>query len=346
MDDPIEAVLEMMDRRAAEASKRLAMTAVASKVFDALDYALQERVMVRIEGDSRFGKTEAIRAWADMRPGLARVVNVPPTNTLGEMVWEVAQALGIEARYRGRAEILRERVRFVLKQSRLFLILDEAHWLIPQIYTKTTAPQRLDWIRSETVNNGLPLALIHTPQTFLKDADKFVTKTGFAKEQFFGRIHRIVQLPNDLPRADLIAVARIHFPEVSDGQLEVVADLAEISENYLQTVEAVSKLARYIARREGHRRITVSDIETAAHEVLPRRAGPADDHSLDTIRRPGASRTPARSNARALMAPLKAGARALQASRMQPAGEESQPRFSLRGARPEKAETDLIPAGA
>src|ERR1035437_2236895 len=42
MDDPVAALFEMMDRRAKEVSKRLAMTAVAKKVFDALDYALQE----------------------------------------------------------------------------------------------------------------------------------------------------------------------------------------------------------------------------------------------------------------------------------------------------------------
>ena len=89
MDDPVAAVFEMMDRRAKEVSKRLAMTAVAKKVFDALDYALQERVMVRIEGDSRFGKTESVRAWADMRPGLARIVNVPSSNSIAGLLRRV-----------------------------------------------------------------------------------------------------------------------------------------------------------------------------------------------------------------------------------------------------------------
>ena len=71
------------------------MTAVAKKVFDALDYALQERVMVRIEGDSRFGKTESVRAWADMRPGLARIVRVPESNSLSDLLRSVLDALGI-----------------------------------------------------------------------------------------------------------------------------------------------------------------------------------------------------------------------------------------------------------
>ena len=122
------------------------------------------------------------------------------------------------------------------------------------------------------MDRGLPLALVHTPQTFLPAADRFVKKTGFAMQQFFGRVYRAVQLPAEMDREDLMAVARIHFPELGDEYLEVIADLAELSENYLQAVEAVAKLARYIARREGHRRITVSDIETAAGEIIPRRA--------------------------------------------------------------------------
>ena len=71
------------------------------------------------------------------------------------------------------------------------------------------------------VDRGLPLALVHTPQTFLPAADKFVKKTGFAMQQFFGRVYRAVQLPAEMDRADLIAVARIHFPELGDEYLEV-----------------------------------------------------------------------------------------------------------------------------
>ncbi len=352
LDDPIAAVFEMMDRRAAEVSKRLAMTVVASKVFDALDYALEEGVMVRIVGDSRFGKTEAIKAWAEMRPGLARVVKVPSSNTENGLVWEIAQSLGIATRFRTKPDVLKERVRFVLQQSRLFLILDESHFLIPQSYSKTTAPQRLNWVRSEIVDIGLPLALVDTKQTrrevttqnFLEAADKFVRKTGFAMEQFFGRIYRTVQIPDELPRPDLIAVARIHFPDVTEDQLEIVADMAEMSENYLQTVEAVARLARHIARRARHRRITDADIYAAGHEVLPSLPEAADSEP-DSSEQPSRRPAPAGANKRADKAPLKAPARALQPGRTQPTGARILPTVSLRGARPEMAEIDLVPAG-
>jgi hypothetical protein len=331
MDDPVAAVFEMMDRRVKEVSKRLAMTAVAKQVFDALDYALQEKAMVRIEGDSRFGKSESVKAWAAMRPGLARVVTVPSSNSVAGLLRRVSEALGIPFTYGTQAQVLRERIEYVLRQSSMFLILDESAFLIPQSYTATTAPGRLNWVRTEIVDRGLPLALVHTPQTFLPATDKFVKKTGFAMQQFFGRIYRAVQLPSELERADLIAVARIHFPEMGDDYLEVVGDLAELSENYLQTVEAVAKLARFIARREGHRRVTISDIEAAAGEIIPRQATPAPDSSLSAGRQPGTRRAPA-----------QAAERAVQPSGMQPSVKRNTPRFSTRGAALEVAETDLV----
>ena len=342
MDDPVAAVFEMMDRRAKEVSKRLAMTEVSKKVFDALDYALQERAMVRIVGESRFGKTESIRAWADMRPGLARVVNVPCSNSLADLLRNVAQTLGIAVKYGTRAQVLWERVEYILQQSHMFLILDEAAFLVPQNYTADTAPARLNWVRTEVVNRGLPLALVETPQTFLPAADRFVKKTGFAMQQFFGRNHRIVQLPGELEEADMIAVARIHFPEMGDDYLALIADLAGLSENYLQTVEAVAKLARYIARREGHRRITVSDIENAASEVIPQRAVPVSDPTVGATRKHGATRTPARATQRRLKEPFKSPARTVQPDRMQPTGESSLAPFSARSNGLEMVETDLV----
>ena len=67
--DLIGTLFEFMDRRAARVQKRIAMTEVATQVFDTLDFALAERVMVRIEGSSRFGKTEAMKTWCEMLAG-------------------------------------------------------------------------------------------------------------------------------------------------------------------------------------------------------------------------------------------------------------------------------------
>lgn len=192
------------------------------------------------------------------------------------------------------------------------------------------------------METGLPLALVHTPQTFSPDVKKFVDKTHFAMQQFLGRLCRVVQLPDELPRADLIAVARIHFPELSDEHLELIADLAELSENYLQTVEAVAKLARYIARREGHRRITVSDLEAAASEVIPRRPASTPDSALGDRQQPATKKTRGQTAAVTLKAPCKAPARELQPSRTEPAKARSVPDFSSRGGGIDRVEVGLL----
>jgi hypothetical protein len=232
--------------------------------------------------------------------------------------------------YWPRAQVLRQQIRFVLRHLRFFLILDEAQFLVPQNYTKTTPPERLNYVRTELME-GLPLAMIHTPQTFSPDADRFVKKTGFAMEQFFGRVYRTVQAPDELPRADLLAVARMHLPELGDEYLEVIADLAELSENYLQTVEAVGKLARFIARREGHRRITISDIETARDEIIPRRAEPTPHATLSTAWQPSTRRPPARVAEGAIKTTLIGPGRAVQPRPMQPIDAPGSRPLSARG---------------
>ena len=58
-----------MDSHAQRARQGIAMTEVALKVFDALEYAWSEKALVQITGDSRFGKTEAVKTWCMMHPG-------------------------------------------------------------------------------------------------------------------------------------------------------------------------------------------------------------------------------------------------------------------------------------
>jgi hypothetical protein len=49
---------------------------------------------------------------------------------------------------------------------------------------------------------------------------------GFAMEQFDERILKTVQLPEELCEADLLAVARIHFPELASEYLQFVVNTA------------------------------------------------------------------------------------------------------------------------
>jgi hypothetical protein len=344
--DVIGALLEFIDRRAARVRQRLAMTEVASVIFDALDYALDEKIMVRIEGSSRFGKTESFETWTAMRPGLARLVRVPSTNSMSDFLKRVAEALGMDCSYGSRTDRLRERIEYVLKHGGLFLVFDEGAWCIPQNYSATTPPSRLNWMRDVIVDSGLPMAIAVTPQSFNPAVNRYVKKTGYTMEQFIGRNFLVKRLPNALSEADLIAVARIHFPELDEDSHGFIASEARLANNYLQAVEAISRRARWLAKRHARPRVTFADVEAAAAEVLPRAevsAAVPTVQASDSERSAGETRSDSGRFNRPLTAAETGVKRARKTSPV-PAAAENLDSRSLRGAGPERLEAELISA--
>jgi hypothetical protein len=79
-------------------------------------------------------------------------------------------------------------------------------------------------------------------------------------------------LPNELEQDDLLAVARIHFPELSDDFLQVIVGTSMRSESYLMAVEAIAKRVRFIARRDNHPSVTLKDLKLAISEIIPGQA--------------------------------------------------------------------------
>ena len=341
-DDPIGALFEFMDRRATKVQKRLAMTEVAKLIFDRLDYALAEKVMVRIDGGSRFGKTESLDTWCDMRPGLARLVRVPCDNSMNSFFKRIGEALGIDCSYGSNTGRLKERIEYIVQHSGLFLCLDEGSFLVPQSYSQVTPPHRLNWVRTEIVDRKLPLAIACTPQSFKPAIDRFIKKTGYAMEQFLGREFLQCTLPKLLSEADMIAVARIHFPTMSESTLGLIANEARISENYLQAVEAIARRTRYLAERRNSQP-SLCDVEMALPEVLPR-TQPDAITPAPPVEAPNPDRAPARLPAleRSLKTPLTAPARAVQPASK---GENLSDR-SLRAAGPGRNLAELVSANS
>jgi len=124
--------------------QRLAMTEVAKLIFDRLDYALAEKVMVRIEGGSRFGRPIPVGLGGDAAGAGAAGCGCPAT-----IRWQFLQtdceALGIDCSYGSNPSRLKERVEYVIQHGGCFLVLDEAHFLAPMNFTETTSPHRLNW---------------------------------------------------------------------------------------------------------------------------------------------------------------------------------------------------------
>jgi hypothetical protein len=334
-DDILGGIIEMMDRRSGQAQRQLAMTEVATRVFDTLDYGMAEKVMVRIEGPSRFGKTEALKAWCDMRPGLARLVRVPCDNSMNSFFKRIAEALGIDCSYGSNVSRLKERIEYVIQHSGLFLVLDEGAFLIPQNYTETTAPHRLNWVRTEIVDRNLPVAIAVTPQAFESAVSRFLKKTHYAMEQFFGRTFRTCRLPDALSEADMIAVAKIHFPDMDEDALGYIASEARLSQNYLQAVEGIAKLARWKAAR-ANRRLGLKDLKAAVAEVLSRETPAAQDGGDSDGERAHVSGR--------INAPLKAASRPVKPATRGGAEAAEFPACSLRGAGPGTENAELVSA--
>ncbi len=271
----MDALLEMLDSHAARTSASLAMTEVSLKIFDAMDYAWQEKALVHIEGDSRFGKTQSVKTWCAAWPGKARYFAVPCSNSDADLIKAIATALGMEFSFKTPCRQLKARVEYVINFSGLMFVADEAHWLLPTRFSANTPPMRLNWLRTEIVDRNCAVVTVSTPQDYKKCVEKFTRATGHNITQFLGRTMLNVPLPNELEQDDLLAVARIHFPQLEDDFLQVIVGTAMRSESYLMAVEAIAKRVRFIARRDNHPSVTLADLKLAISEIIPGQAAPA-----------------------------------------------------------------------
>jgi len=89
-------------------------------------------------------------------------------------------------------------------------------------------------------------------------------------EQFDERIEQDVQLPKELSESDQLAVARVHFPDLSDDYLQYVASKVLATErNYISDVAKIARHARDYAEENGRKRPVLADINVAIADVLP-----------------------------------------------------------------------------
>lgn len=265
-----DALITFIDRRKTTLASRLAETEITKLVFEWMSVAHETGRAVLIEGNSRFGKTEAIKLWCDMNPGIARLVNTPATNAIGDLLREVARALGIDSAPGRRGHDLRERIEYVLRFSKLLVCFDEANFLLPGSFSRNTTPARLNWVRRSLMDRKTAAVFVYTPQSNQPAKKRFVKATGYTIEQFDERILMTVHLPNELGEADLMAVARIHFGKLHDAHLRsVVHKVLATERNYISDLEKVATLANYKAKAAGRGVPLLADINAALANVLP-----------------------------------------------------------------------------
>ncbi len=238
-------------------------TALGQKVSDVLDYTFFSRGLTLMEGEARTGKSFAARAWCEQHPGLARFVEVPPSNDDSGFFRALARGLGLGNFLKYKVCDIRERVESVLLTGDLLLVLDEAQRLWPQRNLRHCFPGRVVWVMA-MANHGVPIAMVSTPQ-FLT-TQRAVEKTGWNSAQLTGRIKHYEPLPTDLSNEDLMAVAKSVLPEADNKALRALAIYAR----YLAAIDSISTRARYLALKDGRSAATTADVKKAMREsVIP-----------------------------------------------------------------------------
>jgi hypothetical protein len=260
---------DAMDLHAQRVRSTLAETVITKTVFRELDFAYSERVPVPIVGESRFGKTKSVSKWAEAYPGRARLVTVPDSNREADFMQAHAAAVGLHHTTGTSLPVLKEKVEFVIRESGVMWVYDEAQFLIPINYNKSTPPRRLNWVRCQVIDRDVPCAFFSTPQSYTETLQAYVEKTKYRVEQWLGRMAPAVVLSDVIPFDEIMAVARMHFPEIPDDLLGEIADRAILANGHLKNVELAGRRARFIARERGHAKPTVKDVQDAIEEMMP-----------------------------------------------------------------------------
>lgn len=270
-----DALAVFIESRATSQRAALAVTAVTKSVTTWVAKSRRMKTAVMIIGNSRFGKTEAVQMEAATRPGDCRLVHTPPGNALSDLLREVAKSIGIEVGPQINVRALGEKIDYTLRFLRLQLIVDEFQFCLPSTYSRNTAPARLNWFRRSIMDQQIPTVLVCTPQSYLPAKRRFVKATGFAIEQFEERIDKTVNLPDELDDADLLAAARVHFPDLSEDYLRfVVAKTAATERNYISDIAKIARHANDHAQEHGRKRPILADINAAIADVLPMTVAP------------------------------------------------------------------------
>ena len=267
-EDLTATIREYRSRFIEERRRSFVVTDIGRQVFEMLDYSRATRCMTLTNGKERIGKTESVKAWCDMHPGIARYVEVPPTNDEIGLYHAIAKSLGVSINLNSKAHELRGRIEQALETGDLILIFDQAHDLWPTSMYRDALPKRLNWVMS-LVNREIAIALVTTPQ-FLANQKAVEDRTRWTSGQFLGRIGRYLQLPDALDENDLRAVAKALLPGADDLSIKAVIQYAAKSLGYLNAIRAVSNAAKYIAKQQGRDKITRADIAHAVkNTVIP-----------------------------------------------------------------------------
>ncbi|MEO6002235.1 MAG: ATP-binding protein [Opitutus sp.] len=264
---------------------KIVPTAVTRQLNDELDFALETRSFVLIEGREGIGKTEGARSWCAQHVGQAVYVRLEAGSDETTLFRSISRALGTACSYQRKAVEMRARIQDALQPGHLLLVLDEAHFLWPQWgRAERSVPKRMDWLRTALVDFGVPVALISTPQYFSEQCERH-RKAGWNANQVQRRIVRTTVLPETVSNEDAVSVGRSYFPEVSLRLLKLAASAALLDVSRLTMFSHLRKRVDFLSsRRPELSRAQLLELALVEIEAPGMASDKADAQPLQTSR--------------------------------------------------------------
>lgn len=265
-----EALKDWQQQECAASRDQIVETEVTKKVFEELDFALDSRAFVLIEGRERIGKSEAAKAWCAQRPGRAIYARLESGTDEATLFRSIARAVGTACSYGRKATEMRARIQDALQPAQVMLVLDEAHFLWPQSdRSDRSAPKRVDWLRTALVDFGVPIALISSPQYFERSCERF-RKAGWNSLQIQGRLARITTLPEpeQINSSDVIKVVCRVFPAADQATAKRIAGIAIGTVGFLTTIRHLRMRVDFLTSRHPNQS-EATHLTAAIAEYLP-----------------------------------------------------------------------------
>lgn len=186
-------------------------TCVGREVVAACDYAASTRSLVLVTGPDGIGKRTAAQRHSETFCGRFRYSPVPTANDKTNFFRELAKPLGTGAALTKKANEMEPRAREMLQVSGLCAVFGDAQYFFPTTNPRDSQPDRLDWLVSALVEQGVGVVLISGPGFAhrLKLAQRCARWDSSAFESHVRR--REIKARLDYP--DFEAVARAMLPD-------------------------------------------------------------------------------------------------------------------------------------
>ena len=162
---------------------------------------------------------------------------------------------------------MQARIEDVLKRSKLMLVLDEAHFLFNQSWRMCSRPELVDWIDTAICNQGVPIALITTPQ-FIVCMTRAADRVQWNYRQFRRRVKRWEKLPASNTEEDIKAVARKVFPKANARMISTIAGYALLSKRDVSAVGDVASEVRAMLGTDDLSRANTDHVHRAIYDFL------------------------------------------------------------------------------